>query len=210
MSLGRDSENWRAISGYPAYQISDLGRVRSTEDWRILHLCMSKQGYYQISLSHNKKSRTHLVHRLVATEFIENPADKPCVDHIDRCKLNNFAVNLRWCTSSENNANRSKRANATSQFVGVNWAKHQKKWRSRINIQKKYIHIGYYSDEREAARAYDRKALELYGEFANINGIAPDDDSNTDSQDNDNPELTTPTSDYEEFTTENGDVVEED
>ena len=209
MSLGADSENWRAISGYPAYQVSDLGRVRSTEDWRILHLNVSKQGYYQISLSHNKKSRTHLVHRLVASEFIDNPTDKPCVDHIDRCKLNNFAVNLRWCTSSENNANRSKRANATSQFVGVNWAKHQKKWRSRINIQKKKIHIGYYSDEREAARAYDRKALELYGEFANINGIAPDDETNTDSQDNDNPELTTPTSDYEEFTAENGEVEED-
>ena len=71
------------------------------------------------------------------------------------------------------------------------------------------ISLGYYSDERDAARAYDAKALELFGEFASLNCIAPDDDTNTDSHDNDNPELTTPTSDYEEFTAESGDVEEE-
>ena len=97
------------------------------------------------------------------------------------------------------------------------WNKQHKKWVASIHHSKRKIHLGYYSDEREAARAYDAKALELFGEFANINGIAPDDDDNTDSQDNDNtdsqdndnPELTTPTSDYEEFSVENGDVVEE-
>ena len=73
MSLGADSENWRAISGYPAYQVSDLGRVRSTEDWRILNLNANKKGYRQITLYHNKKGKNHLVHRLVASEFIENP-----------------------------------------------------------------------------------------------------------------------------------------
>ena len=75
-------------------------------------------------------------------------------------------------------------------------------------IRSRKINLGFYSDEREAARAYDAKALELFWEFANINGIAPDDDSNTDSQDNDNPELT-PTSDYEEFSVENGEVEED-
>ena len=75
-------------------------------------------------------------------------------------------------------------------------------------IRSRKINLGFYSDEREAARAYDAKALELFGEFANINGIAPDDDSNTDSQDNGNPELT-PTSDYEEFNAENGEVEED-
>ena len=57
MSLGADSENWRAISGYPAYQVSDLGRVRSTEDLRILNLNANKRGYRQITLYHNKKGK---------------------------------------------------------------------------------------------------------------------------------------------------------
>ena len=197
MSLGADSENWRAISGYPAYQVSDLGRVRSTEDWRILNQSLNNKGYRQINLSHNKKWRNHLVHRLVACEFIENPAGKPCVDHIDRCNTNNFASNLRWCTRSENQANRSKQRNVSSQFIGVYWDKRSKKWRATIQINRRTQGLGCYSDERAASRAYDAKAIELFGEFANINGIAPDDDSNTDSQDNDNPELTTPTSDYE-------------
>ena len=201
MSLGADSENWRAISGYPAYQVSDLGRVRSTEDWRILHQSVSKQGYRQISISHNKKWRNHLVHRLVASEFIDNPAGKRFVDHIDRCKLNNFATNLRWSTPSENNANRSKKPNTTSQYVGVYWDKGAKKWRAGIRIHGRHKYLGCYSDEREAARVYDAKALELYGDFAHINGIAPDDET---------PELTTPTSEYDEFTTESGDVEEED
>ena len=79
---------------------------------------------------------------------------------------------------------------------------------AQITVNGRVKNLGYYSDERDAARAYDAKAIELFGEFANINGIAPDDDSNTDSQDNDSPELT-PTSDYEEFNAESGEVEED-
>ena len=60
--------------------------------------------------------------------------------------------------------------------------------------------LGYFSDDREAARMYDAKAIELFGEFANINGVSDSDPE---------PELTTPTSDYEEFTVESGDVEED-
>ena len=68
--------------------------------------------------------------------------------------------------------------------------------------------IGLFSNELDAARAFNNAAIQHHGEFANLNPI-PDDDDNTDSQDNDNPELTTPTSDYEEFTAESGDVEED-
>ena len=46
------------------------------------------------------------VHRILATLFIPNPHNKPCVDHIDRCKTNNSLSNLRWVTVCENNWNR--------------------------------------------------------------------------------------------------------
>ena len=70
------------------------------------------------------------------------------------------------------------------------------------------IYLGSFHDEREAARIYNSKAIELFGQFACLNTI-PDDYNNTDSQDDDTPELTTPTSDYEEYTAESGDVEEE-
>ena len=50
MSLGQDSENWRVITGFPNYQVSDLGRVRSTRTWRILKPARIGRGYLAVSL----------------------------------------------------------------------------------------------------------------------------------------------------------------
>ena len=57
--------------------------------------------YHQVKI--NKKC--YLVHRLVAETFLDNPENKPFVDHIDRDRHNNNVSNLRWVTSSENNRN---------------------------------------------------------------------------------------------------------
>jgi hypothetical protein len=209
MSLGRDSENWRAISGYPDYQVSDIGRVRKTTTWKISKISVGKHGYAVVGLCYERKWKIHLVHRLVAFAFVDNPNDKTYIDHRDRCKTNNFATNLRWCSNGENMCNVPKRRGSTSStYKGVSWNKLANKWVAGIRLNNRRIHLGYFSDEREAARAYDAKALELFGEFANINGIAPDDDNNTDPQDSDNPELT-PTSEFDEFTAESGDVEED-
>ena len=188
--LGADSENWRAISGYPIYQVSDLGRVRRTDDWRILHQGKTRDGYPRVSLSHNKKSCSHLVHRLVASELIENPQDKPCVDHTDRCKSNNFATNLRWSTRSENQINVGKRRNTTSEFIGVSWCKKVNKWQAQIGINKRKKHLGLFSNELDAARAFNNAAIIHHGEFAILNPIP--DDTNTDSQDDDKPRAYNP------------------
>ena len=65
MSLGADSENWRAISGYPNYQVSDLGRVRNTTTWRILKGSVAPNGYCVLGLSKNKK-----VKRITSTTLL--------------------------------------------------------------------------------------------------------------------------------------------
>lgn len=52
------------------------------------------------------ENHTHSVHRLIAETFIDNPDNKPCVDHINRNKVDNSAENLRWVTHAENQANR--------------------------------------------------------------------------------------------------------
>lgn len=59
----------------------------------------------------------------------------------------------------------------TSKFKGVSWNKQRGKWRSRIMFYGKEIHLGFFSDEKEAAEAYNEKALEIYGDFAYQNKI---------------------------------------
>ena len=91
------------------------------------------------------------------------------VDHLDGDGLNNQRSNLRVCTDSQNGANRGKQKNNKSGYKGVHWNKKTKKWAAQIQYHKKVLNLGYYSDIIEAAKAYDKKALELFGEFARLN-----------------------------------------
>ncbi|MHC4259490.1 MAG: AP2 domain-containing protein [Planctomycetota bacterium] len=59
--------------------------------------------------------------------------------------------------------------NYSSQYKGVSWIKSEKKWRARIKFDGRSIHIGRFDDEKAAARAYDAKARELFGELAALN-----------------------------------------
>ena len=65
-----------------------------------------EKGYYRVCLYIDKISKFYLVHRLLGMVFIPNPDNKPCIDHIDKNKLNNDLSNLRWATYKENNDNR--------------------------------------------------------------------------------------------------------
>ena len=101
-------EIWKDIPGYDgSYQISNRGRVSSiggrngkTVANRIMRQKLSN-GYPQVVLRKNGR-HTHYVHRLVAENFIANPASKREVNHIDGNKTNNDVSNLEWVTSSEN------------------------------------------------------------------------------------------------------------
>ena len=103
--------------------------------------------------------------------------------------------------------NRGKQRNTSSQYLGVCWNKHDKRWKAQICIDGRKKNMGCFSNELDAARAFNNAAIQHHGEFAVLNPI-PDDDTNTENQDNDNPELT-PTSEFEEFTAESGDVEED-
>lgn len=99
-----DKELWKDIEGFPDYEISSLGRVlsRKYKEPRILKQGKTVQGYPQVSLMSNGVAQMKLVHRLVAEAFIENPTNKPQVNHKDECKSNNHIRNLEWVSSSEN------------------------------------------------------------------------------------------------------------
>lgn len=97
---------WCKINNHPNYSISIDGRVYNDLRNMELKYRMMTSGYRMVSLSVNKKWVNFSIHRLVAEHFIDNPHNKPNVDHIDRNKLNNHKDNLRWVTQSENGLNK--------------------------------------------------------------------------------------------------------
>jgi hypothetical protein len=93
------------------------------------------------------------------------------VDHIDGNKLNNLTVNLRACQQIDNARNRKNISkNNTSGYKGVSKTA-EGKWRARITDNRKEVRLGHYDTQEEAALAYNKAALEIYGEFAAINII---------------------------------------
>ena len=93
-------------------------------------------------------------------------------DHINHDKLDNQMSNLRIATRSQNQHNRMKYAKKSSNYKGVSWEEYRKRWLARIWNNNKRNFIGYFKDEIEAAKAYNKKAEELFGEFALLNEIA--------------------------------------
>ena len=95
--------------------------------------------------------------------------DKRQGDHKNHNGFDNQRQNLRICTRSQNLQNSLKTRRASSKYKGVDWYKRSKKWRAKIMLNYKGYFLGCFIDEIEAAKAYDRKALELFGEFAYLN-----------------------------------------
>jgi hypothetical protein len=91
------------------------------------------------------------------------------IDHIDHNGLNNQKSNLRFCTQGQNMMNTRKRENCSSIYKGVSFYKSYGRWKANTAINGKDIFLGYFDTEIEAAMAYNKKAIEIYGEFANLN-----------------------------------------
>jgi len=117
-------EIWKDIIGYEGlYEISNLGNVMAKEKTvpnvngtRIMERTLPKRllkpqsdryGYFKVNLYRHSKMTAKTIHRLVGVAFIPNPENKPCINHIDYNKGNNFIENLEWC-DHEYNYNHSK------------------------------------------------------------------------------------------------------
>lgn len=137
--------------GYAIISPEDGGRVKE-ETWHLL-----KSGYAE-------SGKRILMHR-----FILQALEGSQIDHINGNKLDNRRSNLRFSTQAENMRNSSAQKNSTSKFKGVNWDTNQKKWTAQITINYKKHHLGVYTTEEEAARAYDSAALYYFKEFAHTN-----------------------------------------
>ena len=87
-------------------------------------------------------------------------------DQKDRNTFNNQRLNLREATPSQNKMNSKIRSDNTSSYKGVSWCKLMQKWKARITVNGKRIHLGYFDDPKEAHEAYCTAADQYFGEFA--------------------------------------------
>lgn len=170
-----NTEIWKSIDNLP-YEISPEGLVRRRAGEKYVHKgkthvvpYKSNKGYLIVNLYKEGKAHKFLVHRLVATYYIDNPNQLPCINHKDGNPLNNAIGNLEWCTHQYNmqhawdtglHGNRRAcasvvRKNSTSPYKGVSWVTDRNKWLAMVTVDKKKYHIGRFISEIEAAKAYD-------------------------------------------------------
>jgi hypothetical protein len=109
-----------------------------------------------------------ILHRLILYGRYIRGNYKDSVDHKDRNKLNNTRENLRHSTRSQNSANIP--AQPGKKFKSVLYNTRRGKYYASIQVEK-YVrkHLGFFSTAEEAARAYDKEAKRIWGEFAFLN-----------------------------------------
>lgn len=137
-SSNTEPENWVDIPGYEGiYQVSPNGSIRSVSRIDALGRKWKSQikkhhnhngGYLSASLCKDGVKKHHLVHRLIASSFIENPESLPVVNHIDGNKHNNSLSNLEWCSYADNNKHAHK--------VGMNFISEKNRVVNSIRMKK--------------------------------------------------------------------------
>jgi hypothetical protein len=125
------------------------------------YLCQEGNIFYAIRYKRGKQIRMH--------REILNAPKGVMVDHIDRNGLFNRKRNLRQCSARENSYNRRGNSRGSSQYKGVFWHKASRKWMAHITYNGKDHYLGLYVNEKDAGKAYDKKAEEFFGEFAYLN-----------------------------------------
>jgi len=111
-----------------------------------------------------EKGKLILMHR----EIMKPPKGK-VVDHINGNGYDNTRANLRNVTPGQNSCNQSRHVDGSSIYKGVTYDKRRHRWYATIHFRKESFFLGSFATEIEAARAYDRAAVELFGEYAGLN-----------------------------------------
>ena len=144
---------------YYGYTVYDNGDIMRKDGKGMLKPSKDKMGYLKVSILINKKPINMRVHRIVALCYIENPDNKPEVDHI-LCKeiTNNNVSNLRWATRTEQMINRGISCNNTSGVKGVYKHRNRNGWIAFLQINGKRITKTFPTFEKAVAK---RKEWEL-------------------------------------------------
>jgi HNH endonuclease len=120
--------------------------------------------FYNGYAARQERRKTIYMHRQIT-----HPPKGMIVDHINRNKADNRRANLRTCTRRQNILNQPSKTTSISRFKGVEYRKGSKKCHARIRVKGKRIWLGTFTDELEAARAYDHAAVKHFGPFAHLN-----------------------------------------
>lgn len=147
--------NKSELTGYAIIDVEDIEKCKPYK-WRLLSR--------YVTGSCGSKNPSVLLHYLVLNLKPEKTVSY--IDHRDGNTWNNRKKNLRLCNNSENLCNRGKASNNVSGYKGVYASKHRRKWEAEIGKDNAKYHLGFFDDIVEAAKAYDKKALELHGKFA--------------------------------------------
>jgi len=138
------------------YTIVDDNDFERLNQWK---WCYNSWGYAKMGQNY----KTILMHRLI----MKTPEGME-TDHINGDRLDNRRSNLRICTNAQNHWNRKKQKNNTSKYTGIRWHKEGKKWEATVQFNKKKIYLGLFKNKTEAAKNYNQKARELFGEYIRL------------------------------------------
>ena len=127
---------------------------------------LSGNGYRYVYYSRGRR-RALRQHRIIYLWFTGEQPD--ILDHINNDRQDNRIENLRPATNQENQRKRPNSGRNRSGYKGVSWTKSKKKWRACATKDYKHVHLGFYDDPIEAAKAYDKFVTNSYGEFSITN-----------------------------------------
>lgn len=120
--------------------------------------------YHNGYAGRQERGRVVYMHRQIL-----DPPKTHVVDHANRNKLDNRRANLRVCTRGQNIRNQAAKRGSKSPFKGVEYNRRRGKYQARIRYNGKRIWLGTFTDETDAARAYDQAAQKYFGPFAHLN-----------------------------------------
>ena len=120
------------------------------------------KGYIRIGID----GRLHKAHRL-AWLYVHGEWPPDQIDHENNDTSDNRLFNLRLASNGQNRANSRKKT--SSIYKGVRWRAQSRKWHTQIGKDGQNHHVGLFDSPVDAARAYDAKAIELFGEYAKTN-----------------------------------------
>ena len=165
--IERNADN-KAIISINNYKKEIVGLcIVDDEYWHELKLIgwIMNNGYAHATINKVNVSMHSFLMKKVQTDI-----DK--IDHINNNRLDNRVINLRSVTSGVNNHNKKKKEGCASQYIGV--TKNGKNWLARINFGGTSEQLGTHETQVEAAKAYNKRAKELYGDNARLNIIIED------------------------------------
>ena len=132
---------------------------------------ISKSGNFIYAGRNVWMKKEHKYKMILMHRIIMNTPQGLDVDHIDHNGLNNQKYNLRNCTNAENKWNSSIRQNKKYKGIRKRIENRSNPFEAYITFNGRFIHLGHFKTEEDAARAYNNAAKEYFGEFANPNII---------------------------------------